>query len=202
MAFRLTVWGGSDVRLQEASNFIVTIMGGTEILLPTLAEKILYLNQTQAEWGSVADVPARRVTVITVMGATELKRPTMAQEIEDMVKLRQSGILSETELARLWHEAVKRDDIDALETFTLMGGVGEAKPSAKDELKDLKRIATRGFISPHEFHELQATLQENAFPEMRMSLVQQRLQTLLSPPRMTTGYRTDPLETSRIEDRG
>lgn len=99
MAFRLTMWRGSAVRLQEASNFIVTIMGGTEILLLTLAEKILYLKKAQAEWGSVADVPARRVTVITIMGATELKRPTIAQEIEDMVKLRQSGILSETELA-------------------------------------------------------------------------------------------------------
>jgi hypothetical protein len=200
MAFRLTVWGGSDVRLQEASNFVITIMGGTDILMPTLAEKILYLKRARAEWGSMADIPQRRTTFITLMGGTEMKWPTMAQEIEDMVKLRQSGALPEAELAQLWREVIRRGDTDSIETFTLMGWTGEGKPSIKDELKDLKRIAARGFLSPQEVHELEALIKGDYFPEMRTPLLQQRLHALLATPQGAKTYRTDPLETARIED--
>jgi len=199
--FRLTLWGGSDVRLQDASNFVITIMGGTDIHLPTLAEKILYLKRTQAEWGSIADVPPRRTTVITLMGGTAINPPTIAQEIEDMVNLRQSGALSEAELAHLWQEVVRRGDSDVVETFTLMGWAGEEKPSAKHELKDLKRIAARGFLSPQEFHELQAMIAGDSFPDMRVSLLQQRLHAVFAPPQGSKTYTTRPLEGLRAEDR-
>ncbi len=37
--FHLTLMGGSQIRLKEQDNIVVTVWGGTEILMPTLAEK-------------------------------------------------------------------------------------------------------------------------------------------------------------------
>lgn len=192
--FHLTIMGGTDVRLRDDSNFVITLMGGTEILMPTLAEKILTLKETRAEWGPDLASPIRRTTIITIMGGTGLKYPTIAREIESMMELRQSGALSDAEIFRLWQEVVRLSDIDAMDTFTLMGGTGEEMPSLKDELRDLERIAAKGLLTLQEFHDIHHALSGELPSESRASFLQQKIRALLSPAARPNQYTTNPVK--------
>ncbi|HEY4492903.1 MAG TPA: hypothetical protein VI958_12950, partial [Acidobacteriota bacterium] len=110
--FHLTLMGGARVRLTEPDNLIITVWGGTEIYLPTLAEKMLRIKKVRAE-----DLPDdylfRRANVITFQAGTVFKRPTLAREIEEMMRLRE--VLSEKEARGLWQEAMQTEDLDQFE---------------------------------------------------------------------------------------
>jgi hypothetical protein len=67
--FHLTLMAGAEVGLKEADNIVITVCGGTEILLPTLAEKINRLHRVKSEGRTTAAV-TRRTNVITFQGAT------------------------------------------------------------------------------------------------------------------------------------
>lgn len=142
------------------------------IALPTLADKILRLKNSRN--------PLRRTHVITLMGATIAMQPTFAREIEDMIRLRQSGTLPESEISRLWQEAIGQE-FDLFEYFTLMGGAAEERPTQKQELADLRRIASRGVISNEEYREISAALEAGEFSGVSRA-VQNRLQDLLFAP--------------------
>lgn len=176
--FHVTFMGGSQVRLKEQDNIVVTFLGGTAILHPTLAEKIVRLKKAKDQHGEINDSVVRRTNVITVMGGTVMKSPTLAGEIEKMVHLRDSGLVSEDELLELWREAIKRDDLDVIETLTFMGGTSEAKPSKKEELDSLKHIAGRGLISSEELEDLKQMLSGGS---LKPIAVQERLRSLMMP---------------------
>src|SRR5687767_5093083 len=145
--FFFTIWGGAEVRPKDPDNIVVTVWGGTDILLPTLAEKILRLKKAAQDDDDLPDAAIRRTNVITLMGGTIYKTPTHAREIEQMRHLRDSGSISEQELSQFWEEVIRRDDLDHFESLTVMGGAGYEAPSRKEELKDLDRIASRGIIT-------------------------------------------------------
>jgi hypothetical protein len=195
--FYLTMMGGTGVRLQESSNFVVTIMGGTEIYLPTMAERILRLKQA-GDWGTGGPPTITRTTAITLMGATVWKPPTIAREIEEMIKLRESGAIPDAELLRLWQEVIRRGDFDMFETYTFMGGAGEEQPESEEEINDLERLAAKGLLSVEELVGLRQLIEGESLPHMRVNLIQQRIRTLLLPPATSRGYTTNPLETSPL----
>jgi hypothetical protein len=199
--FRLTMMGASDVRLQDDSNFIITIMGGASILLPTVAEKIRRLKKGQGEWGARTGGVVQRTTIVTLMGGTVLEKPTLAREIEEMAQLRQSGLVSDAELQQLWREVIEQEDRHVIDTYTLMGVTGDDEPSLKDEIKALRQIAARGIISAEECEQLSELLRGKPAPHVRYHLLQQRIHALLSPPTEARGYSTNPFETGRLEDR-
>ena len=176
--FHLTLMGGSQIRLKEQDNIVVTVWGGTEILLPTLAEKIIRIKKVKDQYGEINDSVVRRTNVITLMGGTAMKSPTLASEIEEMVKLRDSGMVSEGELLELWGEVMKRDDLDILETLSIMGATEEDKPSLKEEIQSLTYIAGRGLISAQELEDLKLMLDRGASKPVP---VQERLRSLLFP---------------------
>lgn len=199
--FHLTFMGGSEVRLKEQDNIVVTIWGGTEILLPTLAEKIIRVKKAKDQYGEINDSVVRRTNVITLMGGTVMKSPTLASEIEEMVNLRDSGMVSEGELLDLWREVIKRDDLDILETLSIMGGTGEEKPSKKEEMDSLKRIAGRGLISSEELEDLKEMLSSGS---SKTVAVQERLRSLVLPRAVSqqsletrTAFSSNPLDFSR-----
>jgi hypothetical protein len=159
--FFFTIWGGAEVRPKDPDNIVVTVWGGTDILLPTLAEKIVRLKKAKVDYGEITDSVIRRTNVITLMGGTVYKAPTLAKEIEQMKQLKDSGSISEAEMIQLWQEAIRREDLDVFESLTIMGGCGDEPPNRKEELKDLDRIAARGIISAAERTELRALLEKN-----------------------------------------
>jgi len=158
--FFFTIWGGAEVRPKDPDNIVVTVWGGTEIILPTLAEKIVRLKKAKADYGEITDSVIRRTNVITLMGGTVYKVPTLAKEIEQMKQLKDSGSISEAEMFQLWQEAIRREELDVFESLTIMGGCGEEAPAKKEELKDLDRIAARGVISAGEHAEFRELLEK------------------------------------------
>lgn len=158
--FFFTIWGGAEVRPKDPDNIVVTVWGGTEILLPTLAEKILRLKKAKTDYGEITDSVIRRTNVITLMGGTVYKAPTLAREIEQMKQLKDSGSISDAEMIQLWQEAIRREDLDVFESLTIMGGCGDEPPTKKEELKDLDRIVARAIISPAEHAEFRQLLEK------------------------------------------
>ncbi len=177
----LTLMGGSEVRLKEQDNIVVTVMGGTEILMPTLAEKMVYLRRMKREYGSELESASRRTNVITLMGATVGMIPTMGREIEELIQLRESGMMSNEELVQLWHEVLEKGDLDVIEYVTIMGGAGEERPGKKAETAALDRLVLRGILSGDEAEEVKQMLMSKDFSGMKSGPVQEKLRTLLFP---------------------
>ncbi|MCI0417091.1 hypothetical protein L0222_30340 [bacterium] len=177
--FFFTIWGGAEVRPKDPDNIVVTVWGGTDILLPTLAEKIVRLKKARTDYGEITDSVIRRTNVITLMGGTIYKAPTLAKEIEQMKQLKDSGSISEGEMFQLWQEAIRREDMDVFESLTIMGGCGDEGPDKKEELKDLARIAARGVISAGEYQEFRDLLEKKN--SVAGEDLQQKLLRMLQP---------------------
>jgi hypothetical protein len=186
--FHLTVMGGADVRLKEPDNIVVTFWGGTEIKLPTLAEKIIRIGKAKQEGRELNDA-IRRTNVITVMGGTSFKLPTIAQEVEEMFQLRDSAVFTAEELDELWQETIRQDTIDILETFTVMGGAGEELPSRKEEVAAFERLLMKGILLPEELADLKSLLQSASSAPVRALQVQEKLRSLLLPARRNPVFR-------------
>jgi hypothetical protein len=179
--FHLTLMGGSEVRLKEQDNIVITLMGGTEILMPTIAEKILYVRRMKREHGSKLELATRRTNVITLMGATVTKVPTLGQEIEELMQLRESGMMSNEELMKLWHEVLEKDDLDVIEHLTIMGGSGEESPDEKEEVAALERLIFIGFLSTDEVKELKEMIMNENFSTTKSGHVLEKIRGLLLP---------------------
>lgn len=177
--FFFTIWGGADVRPRDPDNIVVTVWGGTSILLPTLAEKILRMKKAKQDDGEITDAVVRRTNVITVMGGTSYKFPTLAKEIEQMRHLKDSGGIPENEIYELWQEAIRREDLDLFESLTIMAAAEYESPGRKEELKDLERIAAHGIITGQEHDEFRALIERNFSSSSEE--IQQKLLRMLHP---------------------
>ena len=195
--FFFTIWGGAVVRPKDSDNIVVTVWGGTDILLPTLAEKIVRLKKARQDYGEITDAVIRRTNVITVMGGTVYKAPTLAKEIEQMKELKDSGSISEQEIFHLWQEAIRCEDMDVFESLTIMGGAGEEAPERKEELKDLDRITARGVITPQERDGFRALLDQNHTAGSEE--VQQKLLGLVQPSSPHAGAKHSIVNSALLE---
>ena len=180
----LTFMGGSEVRLKEADNIVVTFWGGTEIKMPTLAEKMIFIRQAKKDDREFTDC-ARRTNAITLMGGVAFRTPTLAQEIEEMSQLRDSGLVDESEMRELWQLAIQLPTFDLIETFTIMGGAGEEKPSRKDELRSLDSLVIKGIISAPDAEDLRQLI-EGKSDASRTTAIQEKIRNLLFPPARRT----------------
>lgn len=160
--FRLTMMGASEFRLEDDSNFIITIMGGADILLPTVAERIRRLKKQQSGWHGDAG-GARRTTIVTLMGGTTFQKPTIAREIQEMINLRQSGLVSDAELQHLWRRALQEEDRHRSDTYTFTGLTGDEEPSTEEEISALRQIAARGLISVEECEQLSELIRSQPY---------------------------------------
>lgn len=179
--FHLTFMAGSQVRLKEEDNVIITVWGGTDVLMPTLAEKIMRLREAKRESKTVSsDNLARRTNVITFQGATVFQLPTFAREIEEMIQLRECGMMPDQELLELWQEAASREDFDILDTLTVMAGATEERPSRKQEIEGLHRLVLKGIITSEEYRELKQFIEAKGDADLRVEL-QERLRQRIVP---------------------
>lgn len=175
--FCITFMGGSEIRLQDQDNIIVTMWGGADVLLPTVAEKMTRIKKNEKD--PDACPIERRANVITFMGGTDWKKPTMAREIEEMLQLTSSGLISDDEMSHLWKRVIEEGDMDVFETITFMGGAGEHKPTRKEEIKAMERICMKGLISKEELEEFKRMM-EGEFSS-RTGFLQEKLHRLMTP---------------------
>jgi hypothetical protein len=177
----LTLMAGAEVRLKEQDNIVITVMGGTEIVMPTLAEKIIYLRRMKKEHGANLENAIRRTNVITLMGATVTKMPTIGKEIEELLNLRESGMMSNEELTQLWCEALEKDDMDVIENITVMGGAGDEMPDEKTEMLAIDRLVLRGVLSGTEAEEIKEAIDSGDFSGFKSPVLQDKIRSLLLP---------------------
>ena len=193
--FFLTFCAGAEVRPREQDNVVITMWGGTEIILPTIAEKMMRIKKIKAEYGEINDSVIRRTNVITIMAGTVMKTPTLAKELEGMIQLRSSGAISAAEWNSIFHEALRRDDLDQFEALTLWGGFDEERPNLKEELKDLRMLASRGLISASEADELEKMLRV----EPSTHQIQQKVNDLLlRSPETSSLAASMPFSSSKV----
>ena len=177
--FHFTICGGSEVQLKEEDNIVVTIWGGTDIALPTIAEKMMRIKKHDANPSYPLE---RRANIITFMGGTAYIKPTMAREIEEMVQLRDSNAISNEELLHYWKRAIEEQDLEIFDTITIMGGAGEEKPGRRAELKAMERLCLKGLVSSEELETFESML-HGEFPE-KVDFLQRKLRELLQPPEL------------------
>lgn len=194
--FFVTFCGGSQVRPKESDNIVITMWGGTEIMLPTLAEKMMRIWNAKSHKGEIDDSAIRRTNVITLMGGTVYKSPQLGREIEDMMSLKDSGLIPEAELIDLFREALQREDLDQFESMTIMGFSGDEKPSVKEEIAALESIATKGFLSASEFQDLKALIRKEELPVLKGEKMQQKLRSLLYPVPRTADWKSPSLSSA------
>jgi hypothetical protein len=186
--------GGSEVRLKEQDNIVITVMGGTEIQMPTLAEKIMTWRRTKKERGKDLENALRHTNVITFMGGTVTKIPTIGREIEELFHLRESGMMSNDELTQLWYEVLERD-FDVIENITVMGGSGEEIPEEEEEIVAIDRLILIGILSGDEAQELKDAIESENFSGFKSEMVQNKIRNLLLPPSLysLSSSRNNPL---------
>jgi hypothetical protein len=176
----VTFMGGAEVRVKEPDNLVITFCGGTEILMPTIAEKIIYLNRMKNR--SDSDEKIRRTHVITMMGATVLKFPTLGREIKEMIELRESGMFTDEQLADLWREVLQMDDLDTFEFFTLMGGAGDEYPNKGEDVAALKKLLIMGIINQDELNQFEAMIRGKDYSFRELPALD-KFREILLPPR-------------------
>jgi hypothetical protein len=180
-----TFMGGAEVRLREQDNIVITVMGGTEIKMPTLAEKIITWRRLRKEHGANLENAARHTHVITFIGGTITKIPTLGREIEELFQLRESGMMSNDELSELWYEVLE-GSIDVIENLTIMGGAGDETPNKKEEIAAIDRLILTGILSGEEAQELKNAIESKNFIGFKSEIIQKKIRNLLLPPGLYT----------------
>jgi hypothetical protein len=178
----VTLMGGASVRLLEQDNIVITVWGATEIPMPTLAEKIIYLHRMKQEHADYLENAIRRTNVITLMGATLVKVPTIGKEIEDLFNLRESRMMSNEELSELWWRALEKDNLDVIEYVTIMGGAGDEMPDKKEEIAAIAQLVLRGVLSGEEAESIKEAIKSEDYSGMKSISIQDKIRNLLIPP--------------------
>ena len=161
-------------------------MGGTEILLPTLAEKIIYWRRMKKEHGDDLKNVRRQTNVITWMGATITKIPAIGKEIEELFNLRESGMMTNEELYELWCEVLEMENFDVIENITIMGGAGDEMPGEEEEMAAIDRLVLRGILSGEEAEDIKEAIDSNDYSGLKSRTIQDKIRNLLIPPALYT----------------
>lgn len=166
-------------------------------MLPTLAEKMMRLWKAKSTPGSGDDSAVRRTNVITLMAGTVYKQPELGREMEDMMKLMDSGLIPEAELIDLFREALQREDLDQFESMTIMGYAGDERPSVKEEISALHNMATKGFISGSELKDLESIIRKDELPLLRKEEIHRRLRSMLHPAKHSSDWKSSAIESAQ-----
>ncbi|MCG3128637.1 MAG: hypothetical protein CHACPFDD_03526 [Phycisphaerae bacterium] len=126
------IFGGHEGMVSSDNRFYVTIFGGSELRVPTVARQII-----EARRGERSEKPSRRCIFITIFGGTSLRAPTLAEEYLELNDALRSGAITLSD----WDLAVGR--LGARQSirygsFTFCGGFeGNELPSEEEELDGL-----------------------------------------------------------------
>ncbi len=125
-------FGGYEGRLQPGKRLIITMFGGADLRVPTLARRLLSMRRRQAE-----GVRPHRLIIVTLFGGTEITWPTLAEEFIELREAVSSGAIHVSEWDAMMSELSRLED-GAIVTLTLFGGLEEtALPSEDTEIDAL-----------------------------------------------------------------
>lgn len=142
---QVCIMSGHDGYLASDKKFYLTLMGGCDLICPTLARQIVAKRERERNGSSHAP----KQFFLTIMGATEITAPTLAQEFMDLRDLLQSGSITMADWDR--HSGdVGRADV-SVGSLSLMGGFSDSElPTEDDEINALALQRHLGHISEAE----------------------------------------------------
>ncbi len=151
--FHVTVFGATEGVLPLSDFVSLTVFGGTELVRPTLAQRMLRLkeirNRPQNFWRRVFQLDKN--IIVTVFGGTEIHAPTVMDEYADLRRVLSSGALSAEEGKKLLAEiAEKGGSHDLFSALTLFGGCTVERPKPAVEKKALEAGRQAGLIGDRE----------------------------------------------------
>lgn len=126
------IFGGHEGMINSDNRLYVTLFGGSELRVPTVARQII-----EARREGRTDKSSHRCYFITIFGGTALRAPTLAEEYLELSEALRSGMITLQD----WDLAVGR--LGARESirygsFTFCGGFeGNELPSDDEELDGL-----------------------------------------------------------------
>jgi hypothetical protein len=164
--FHLTLFGGTDVKLDGRTKLIITCFGGTDVHRQTLAKRILrekHMAETELKplpthppeavvrW-ALARQRQRRTGcfIFTMFGAVEIKPPSLAEEFMDMRELIGSGLIKQEEWDRLVGRIYEMGESEGHASFTMFGALEESTLSEDEELQKIRSAQELGMISADE----------------------------------------------------
>ena len=151
-----TLFGATDARVSAAGFTAFTVFGGTDLHLPTLAERILHRRRTQGRKVSGLDrwLGKDRSIAFTIFGATDFNQPTLVEEYAALRNLVQSGVIDRVECRALIESLAGDDPLLDISRFTVFGASALVSPSKKQETKALDAAENTRTISPNTRREL------------------------------------------------
>ncbi len=147
----ICIMSGHEGQLRSEKKFYFTLMGGCELLRPTIAQMIVDKRERMR---NNIQAPSPKF-FLTLMGGTELKSPTLTQEFLDLRELIDSGSFSLDDWEQTMVEVASMDR--SIASFTLMGSFEECSlPTDNDEVDGLALHYHLGNISEQSLNLLQA----------------------------------------------
>ncbi len=149
--FHYTIFAGSEAQMSPKGFTAVTLFGGAELKRPTLAQRVLTLEDEEPSsdgwWTRLTD-PSRN-TVLTMFGSTELLQPTLMEEYSALRSLISTGVLTPADLQTRLRTLLAREKKQDMTTITLFGAFEDTMPSRKRQLKALAQGEKAGLIPPN-----------------------------------------------------
>ncbi|MCA8956396.1 MAG: hypothetical protein KDC87_10005 [Planctomycetes bacterium] len=149
--FHFTAFGATQTRVPPGGFTALTLFGGAEIRLPTLAERIVHRRRQRTVEPSRWDrwLGRDQGIVVTLFGGTGLIAPTLVEEYAALRNLVQSGVVPRDECRALLEDLMGSSaGSQEISRWTLFGGSSLESPSAKTETKSLQAAEQAGVITP------------------------------------------------------
>lgn len=147
--FHYTIFGGSHARMAPRAFWAVTVFGGTELTRPTLAQRVLDLEERDSEgpkrfWDRFSN--PRDNFILTLFGATVVTEPTLMEEYSALRSLLATGALTGAEIQQRLFRIMTQEREQELTTLTLFAGFHDSRPSRKKQLAALRDGEKAGLI--------------------------------------------------------
>lgn len=131
--WQVCMFGGYEGQLLAERKVYLTIFGGSDLVRPTLARRIIHARQQRDRAG----FQGRWSVVVTIFGGTGIAWPTLAEEFIDFKSMIDARTLSLANWDRDMAELHRVEEV-ALTTFTLFGGLDDnALPNENKEIDGL-----------------------------------------------------------------
>lgn len=154
--FHLTLFGANQAEMPPAGLTALTMFGGSELIRPTLARRIVHLRNAPPHRSRLRRwLGLERNLVLTMFAGTEVRTPTLLEEFAALRALLDTGAVAAEECRDLLQRlAVDGRTDDTYTCVTLFGGTVLRRPSVARERKALENARDSGLLTEQQYTQL------------------------------------------------
>ena len=146
----LTMFGGTEADVTPEDFTAVTVFGGAQFHLPTVAARVLHLKNRRErtpKTGLAGLLESHENLVVTLFGGCELREPRIADEYTALAGAIASGALGREECQALLDRVATEPALRrGCRTLTLFGGCGRGSEEVTEEYRALSALERQGVI--------------------------------------------------------